>query len=194
MCVCVHIVQLDSAMYPYTPYIYIYISCWYDIRCTYGGFLSRRGTPNFHPFLDGALHEINQPASGYLHLRVSSIWGNPQMGLYITILTIINHYFTIINHTNQPLLTIISPLIINHINQPLLTIISPLLTIISPFLTISSPLIIINHINQPLFCKKPSLLASTPQGHSAPPRRKFSSTGITSWGRPTKLGTYPPWN
>ena len=93
------------------------------------------------------------------------------MGLYITILTIINHYFTIINHTNQPLLTIISPLIINHINQPLLTIISPLLTIISPFLTISSPLLTIltNHY----FAKNRG--SSPPPHRGTPPHRGVSS-------------------
>ena len=86
------------------------------------------------------------------------------MGLYITILTIINHYFTIINHINQPLLTIISPLIINHINQPLLTIISPFLTIISPLLTILT-----NHY----FAK--NRRSSPPPHRGTPPHRGVSS-------------------
>ena len=36
----------------------------------YGGFLSHRGIPSHHPFLDGTFPEINHPASlGYPHCR-----------------------------------------------------------------------------------------------------------------------------
>ena len=37
---------------------------WLDKTC--GGFLSHRGTPSYHPFLDGIFHEINHPAMGVL--------------------------------------------------------------------------------------------------------------------------------
>ena len=37
--------------------------------CIEGGFLSHRGTPSYHPFLDGIFHDINHPAiKGYPHL------------------------------------------------------------------------------------------------------------------------------
>ena len=52
--------------------IYIYIDKSYHLFKSWkspicGGFLSHRGTPSHHPFLDGIFHEINHPA----------IWGTP---------------------------------------------------------------------------------------------------------------------
>ena len=40
------------------------IRCCLDQQFSYGAFLSQRGTPSSHPFLDGMFHEIKQPAIG----------------------------------------------------------------------------------------------------------------------------------
>jgi hypothetical protein len=46
------------------------------IKARYGGFLSPRGTPSYHPFIDGIFHEINHPFLG-IH-----IYGNPHISRY----------------------------------------------------------------------------------------------------------------
>ena len=40
---------------------------------TFGGFLSHRGTPSFHPFLDGIFHQINHAIGGTTMAMETSI-------------------------------------------------------------------------------------------------------------------------